>query len=202
MRKGNEMRLILVRHGETDFNSEGRIQGRTAISHLSEKGRKQAVELAERLRRERIDFIYASARHRAMETATEINRWHNLPLHEKEELDEQDMGVLVGHVRGELPPELREIYLRSKTDPVYRIPDGESFNDVTERVRPLLDEIVRQNGTVLVVGCGRMLKAMIHILTGRTFAELMTFWFPNCGIMELEIRDGKTRVLRDEMVPR
>ena len=198
-----EARIILCCfEGLVRVNAENKIQGRTTISHLSEKGLKQAMELAERLKHEHIDAIYTSARHRAVETATEINRWHNLPLRQRTELDEQDMGILVGRKRDELSPEYDKIYTRSKADPAYRIPDGESFNDLVDRVRPVVDEVVRRQGTILIVGCGRALKAMIHVLTGKTFAELVSLWFPNSGMVEFEIADGKVKVLKDEMVPR
>jgi broad specificity phosphatase PhoE len=60
--------LLLVRHGETDWNAEGRLQGHTDRP-LNETGRRQARELADRLAEERIDVIYASDLSRAKETA-------------------------------------------------------------------------------------------------------------------------------------
>ncbi len=74
------MKLILVRHGETLWNKEHRVQGFTDIA-LSETGKRQAERLAVCLRDERIDAIYCSNLQRAFETARVIGQFHALPIY-------------------------------------------------------------------------------------------------------------------------
>ena len=151
--------------------------------------------MAERLHNKEITAIYTSSHHRATETAMEINRWHNLPLHKIPELEEQDLGILAGHKRNDLSAELEATYKRSRKNPDYRIPGGESFNDLVQRLRPIIEKIVKIEGNVLVVAHGRVTKAIIHILTGKTFPEVMAMTIPNGGLVEIDVLNGKGHII-------
>lgn len=87
--------LLLVRHGETDWNAEGRLQGHTDRP-LSDYGRRQAQQLAEELEREEIDAIYSSDLARARETAQIVGERLALPVELDPELREKDWGTWEG----------------------------------------------------------------------------------------------------------
>ena len=85
------MRLILVRHGETEYNREYRVQGQKDIP-LNESGKKQAGLLAQALQHEAVEAIYASPLQRAVETAEAIGRFHQVPIRKLDGLKELDAG--------------------------------------------------------------------------------------------------------------
>ena len=88
-------RLVLVRHGETSWNSEGRFQGRADIP-LSEVGQRQAVALAAALAREEMHAIYSSDLRRAWDTALAIAERHSVPVCREPGLREMDFGSWEG----------------------------------------------------------------------------------------------------------
>jgi broad specificity phosphatase PhoE len=88
-------RLLLVRHGETDWNAEGRLQGQTDRP-LSEFGRRQALRLADDLATEQLDAIYSSDLARARETAEIVGERHRLPVVLDPDLREKDWGTWEG----------------------------------------------------------------------------------------------------------
>ena len=86
------MNIILVRHAESEANRLGITQGQTIDTSLSKSGLRQAKQLAERLKDEKIDIIYSSDLKRAKETADEINRYHKLKIIFDRRLREMDYG--------------------------------------------------------------------------------------------------------------
>jgi len=156
-------RLILVRHGETDWNLEGRYQGQADLP-LNERGREQAKLLAERLRGERIEAIYASDLSRAFETAKIIAEALGHEVKTLESLREVDTGVWTGltleEVESRYPRHLREW----RADPlgVKRL-EGESYLELFERTIAATREIVEAHPdqTVLIVGHGGNMKCII-----------------------------------------
>jgi broad specificity phosphatase PhoE len=122
--------LLLVRHGETDWNAEGRLQGHTDRP-LNDAGRRQAQELAERLAREQVDAVYASDLARAKETAETVGARLGLPVVIDPDLREKNWGTwegLTGDERigveyaGETTEEHRERVLRAVRRIVERHP--------------------------------------------------------------------------------
>lgn len=84
------MRLILVRHAESEANAKGINQGQKIDTSLSDLGKKQANQVAQRLKEEKIDLIYSSDLKRAKETAEQINKFHKLKIIYDERLREKD----------------------------------------------------------------------------------------------------------------
>lgn len=87
--------ICLVRHGETDWNAQGKIQGTTDIP-LNKKGRLQAVESCEFLKQDKWDVLITSPLSRAKETAEIINQGLNIPLIEMDEFVERSFGDAEG----------------------------------------------------------------------------------------------------------
>ena len=128
------MKLIVVRHGQTEWNLQSRVLGRTDIP-LNEKGKEQAVELAENLLPLRIDHIYVSPLKRSAETGRIIADACGADLTVREELLEHDFGAFEGVSRSD------ENYQSAKRNFAVRYPGGESYFDVAARVYPFLKEL-------------------------------------------------------------
>jgi broad specificity phosphatase PhoE len=156
-------RLILVRHGETDWNLEGRYQGQ-ADTPLNERGREQAKLLAERLRGERIEAIYASDLPRAYETAKIIAEALGQEVKTLESLREVDTGVWTGLTLQEVETRYPEHLKEWRANPlgVKRL-EGESYLALFERTKTTIREIVKAHPdqTVLIVGHGGNIKCIV-----------------------------------------
>ena len=117
--------ILIIRHGQTAWNTQKRLQGHSDIP-LNENGRLQAVTLAKILRDEPLDAIFSSDLQRAYQTAYEIAKIHNLPVHQDRSFRERCYGICEGMKDGEI----REAYPESykawyAADPDHFFPDGE-----------------------------------------------------------------------------
>lgn len=149
-------RLLLIRHGETIWNSEMRYQGHSDIP-LSEVGRDQAKRLSARLAGEQIDHFYASDLSRAFETAEIVAAPHGKGVQKMEQLRETKFGAWEGLKFSEIQEQYPEIWAKWRDDPRSTIlPEGESLDSVDERVMGGIKQILElhKNETVAVVGHG------------------------------------------------
>ncbi len=147
------MRLILVRHGETVWNSEYRVQGGGVDSELSEKGRGQIDRLGEVLRHEPIEVILASPLRRTVLTAEAIARHHQVPITTHPDLKEVNVGVFDGLSTLRMPQTFTQLLLEWWMGGRERLPGGESFVELQERAWGVVGPYT-ENGTpenVLVV---------------------------------------------------
>ena len=120
-----EVRIILIRHGETKWNREGRVQGYHADSPLTETGHEQARALAERLAHERVDALYASDTGRTSETASPIGAATGLRVIHDAALRERNYGAFEGRTFAEVARDFPAEYERFRTrDPHYVPPGG------------------------------------------------------------------------------
>lgn len=128
------MRLILVRHGETCWNSERRIQGCRTDSELSEKGKDQAKRIALALRSQNITAIYSSSLKRAMDVAHMVAKTHGLVVNIAPELNEIDAGELEGLSEKDLIEKHGEFWKEwVKCNPSLHAPGGESLKELQKR---------------------------------------------------------------------
>ena len=138
----SECRLIVVRHGETEWNREGRIQGYYADSPLTGHGRAQAEAVAVRLAREGIDRIYCSDLGRTCETAAPIARATGVDVVRDPELRERSYGILEGRTFAEIATEYPEMYERIRSrDPEYAVERGESAVQFSARIVAAMERI-------------------------------------------------------------
>lgn len=147
------MRLILVRHGETIWNEEGRIQGFTNIG-LSERGKEQIKKVAQALSKERVTAIYSSPLKRAMDTAEAIAQFHDLEVIPDPDLREINVGDLEGLSLEELRnnhSDFLEEWKEGKGS--LSMPGGESLEEVQERAWRAIQRITVKHpeGVVIVV---------------------------------------------------
>ena len=148
------MKLILIRHGETEWNKQRRIQGCRSDTRLSPKGLVEADRLATVLRKERIDAIYSSPMKRAAETAQIIADACKMKVELFNELREIDAGALDGLLERELTGTYEAAWkgLRGG-NPSTPLPGGESLQDLQKRTSWAVDRMLEKHvdGTVVVV---------------------------------------------------
>ncbi len=162
--------LILVRHGVTDWNAQGRWQGHTDIP-LNEQGRREVRIAAEAIKNLKIDTAYTSDLSRTKQTYQEICDSLNLtcPVIAHTALSERDYGIYTGRNKWEVKKELGDekfLNLRRKWN--QPILEGESLKDVYDRVVPYYKKTIlndlKQGKNVLVVSSGNTLRALIKYL--------------------------------------
>jgi broad specificity phosphatase PhoE len=145
------MRLILVRHGETLWNKEGRIQGTSDIE-LSPVGIEQARLLALSLKDQTIGAIHASPLKRALQTAEIINEFHHHEIQTHQDLMEMDQGDFEGFSFKELMACEKEFLNKWIADPAsVKMPNGESLIQLQERAWRALETIINKEENALVV---------------------------------------------------
>jgi probable phosphoglycerate mutase len=159
-------RLILLRHGQAEWNVEGRYQGQLD-SALTAAGRAQAEALATRLARQRAAALYSSDLGRAQETARLIAEASGLPVILESRLRERHLGMFQGLRKSEIREKFPDEYRRFKSDSDYIVPGGESARQFAARVIDCLEEIASRHGgqeIVVVTHGGPVSSLLCHTL--------------------------------------
>ncbi|GAX90895.1 histidine phosphatase family protein [Effusibacillus lacus] len=157
--------ICLVRHGETLWNREARLQGSKDIP-LSEVGIAQARIVADQLSKENWDLIYSSDLLRAKRTAEYIGEKINVPHLLDSGLRERNYGLLEGMTRAEI----EEQYPGVLTHPhQHQIPGLETFEALSQRVKETMESIANRHfgKKILVVTHGGTINAFLHSVTGQ-----------------------------------
>lgn len=157
-------RLFLVRHGETEYNKKGMMQGRGIDAPLNETGHRQARLVADNLEPESPEVIVSSGMIRTIETARPLSEKISRPIHSFSELDEMDFGDLEGQKSSNIQKELNDLHQAwAKGDVHIPIPGGESPEEVYERadgrIRNLLND--GENSTKVFFLHGRLLRILL-----------------------------------------
>ena len=158
------MKLIIVRHGETEENKIGIIQGHLP-GILSALGIQQAKKIALRLKDEKIDYIFSSDLKRASDTAKEIAIYHpNTPIQFVQDLRERYLGEYEGKQKSDFGFNSQDY-----TVAYIHIKNGESVEELYNRAERFLHTIISQHpkDTVLCVGHNGINKALIAVITGK-----------------------------------
>ena len=159
-------RFIVVRHGETQWNVEARVQGK-GNSPLTAVGLAQAEAIAERLAAERFDVLVASDLGRAMQTAQAIARRCGHAVVPDPRLRERDFGAGEGMTYEEIDRAWPDVFTRSReTDPDAAVPGGETRRQFHERVRDAFAALAREHEgkRVAVVAHGGVLAALYRLI--------------------------------------
>ena len=184
--------LLLVRHGETDWNRDGRWQGHSDTP-LNEVGRAQARELAASL--DGIDVIYASDLARAHETAEILGAQLGVEVRLDKRLRERGFGAWEGLTMAEIERRFREAHERWRAGEGFGADDAESFKDFAARVLSFVEDVLSRHPheTVLVVGHGGSIRVVHALATGldyvRDHGSIPAV--ANCVVARYEVRDGK-----------
>lgn len=182
------MRLLLLRHGATDWNLEGRCQGATDLE-LNETGFRQAQEVGAALSGDRIDAVYSSDLKRALQTARFISQPHGLTVTVDPGLRELDHGVLEGLTFEEIRASYPDFMRVWRTEPAEApVPGGERLIDVEKRAWEGLNRIVRRHGpdeTVVIVSHNFPILAVLCRITGTPLNRYRSFHLDPCGISRI-----------------
>ncbi len=177
-------RVLFIRHGQTDFNIEHRLQGALPVP-LNECGRAQSRALAHYLKTVPIDAIYASPRPRALETAQIIGAALGQEARQDERLAEIAFGDFEGHTFAEVEARYPTAYRKWESGyRPYRVPGGESRLDVQRRMQSAWDDITG-TANLRAVGVVGHSSAMM-ILLASMFARLPDKAMKNTSITTLD----------------
>lgn len=185
--------LILVRHGQTDWNINRRFQGSSDIA-LNTQGLAEAELLANRIKEERFDAVYSSDLARAMSTAQRIT---TQDITAEPRLREIGFGLWEGLTIQEIKeqyPEEFAAWRRQEAGP----PEGETIHQVAERVKTFIAHLRRHHShdRVLVVSHGGTIGVLICLLLGLSPEQVWLFRLNNTSISEVGIYEFGNVLLR------
>jgi probable phosphoglycerate mutase len=185
--------LLLVRHGQSTWNREHRIQGQLDPP-LSEEGRRQAASLARRLAGHRLAGFYASDLKRAWETAQAVASASGVEPEPAIGLREIFLGEWEGLRTEELATRFPEAWARWTEEPNWDlVPGGEGAALFETRVIAALDAIFERHrhGDVVAVTHGGVIQVALHRVVGRPSHGLFPFRIQNASISVIEKREGR-----------
>lgn len=169
--------LIIARHGETEWNAEGRLQGQQDIP-LNRRGHSQALEVARFLRSVPLIQVHSSVLRRCQQTACSIAEANigRPNIVSSDLLKETALGVLEGELKGQQSTaELTRHYQEFSRDEIrYRVPDGETLYDVAARVQQFFvdrGDLLKGQGIHLIMGHRNVNKMILKYLLGLSFEE-------------------------------
>jgi len=185
--------IVLVRHGETDWNREHRFQGHADVP-LNEDGRAQVTELAEKLAGQRFAAAYTSPLLRAAESAQILGSRLGLAVHSSDVLGEVDVGSWSGLTVREVEDRFPEGFRRWIDWKVEGWDDGEQYDAFSRRVIGGLLEIAARHpgGQVLAVTHGGPIRTALAASLGVPPAELpgRNTVLGNCAVVRIAVQDG------------
>ncbi len=185
--------IILVRHGETDWNKEEIFRGRADIE-LNEVGVRQAELLGEYLGGEEIDFVYSSPLKRAVKTAEAIASHKKLDVNIVQNLFDIDYGEWEGLSLREVKEKYPELYRDWLDTPEQvRIPGGESLEDVRGRAMSFVEDAVMWcgEGRIVFVSHRVVNKVLICGLLGLDNSDFWKIRLDTGGITRFDCGDGR-----------
>jgi broad specificity phosphatase PhoE len=192
-------KIILVRHGKTDWNQELRIQGGSSNTLLNKEGRYQAEKLAIRLSRRNIQAIYSSPLKRALETARLIARHYDIEVVIEKSLREIEAGVMEGLTSAELGVRFSDLLTRDGVS--YKVPEGESLIDLQQRSWKCIQRINRVHVaseivvvshyfTILTIICSALTLPVSHITRFRLSTGCI-------NILNLDEKEARLELFND-----
>jgi probable phosphoglycerate mutase len=190
--------LIVVRHGETAWNAEGRIQGHLD-SPLNEEGLAQALLVGERMAREPFSQLYSSDLGRALQTAQPIADRSGRRVVTEVRLRERHLGIFQGLTSAECERRSPEHYAHFKSrDPEHVIPEGESIRHVYQRVSGIFTDLARRHAgeRVVVMTHGGILDALYRFASGVPLGHPRDFPIFNASVNLVRCEDGRWSIVR------
>jgi alpha-ribazole phosphatase len=191
------LHLMLVRHGETEWNVQRRYQGQSDIP-LSNLGRRQAELVAERLVGKRIDAIYASDLKRAWETAQAIAEKNSLDVLTEPRLRELKFGILEGLTFEEAEEQYPDM-IAAWLEDFNNTPEGaETIDLFNARIVSLLDYLNEKHDEqiVLLVGHGGSLSEILRVVLGLSRERRWYINMDNASLSEISIAEDYVAVNR------
>ena len=188
------MRLILVRHGETLWNKEGRIQGTSDIE-LSNIGIEQARLLALSLKDQSIGSIHASPLKRALKTAEIINEFHHKKIQTHQDLTEMDQGDFEGFSFKELMACEKDFLNKWIADPAsVKMPNGESLTQLQKRAWHAVEAIINKRGNALVVAHNFTIAAILCRIRNINLSQFRSTCVGTASKTIIHFQDGEPMI--------
>ncbi len=191
------VRIILVRHGETNWNLQGRYQGQED-TRLSEKGFLQAQLLAKGLEKVHIDACVSSPLKRSLLTCKTCAALHKLPVTVDGRIIEINHGTWEGELAGDIEARYPEEFKLWHTAPhKVQMPGGENLEDVRRRSREAFDSYAAEydGKTILVAAHDAVNKAIICDILGLDMSRFWSIKQDNACINVLECNNGEWRLV-------
>jgi broad specificity phosphatase PhoE len=184
--------IVLIRHGETEWNREEIFRGRADVE-LNETGLQQAQLLAQYLADQKIDAIYSSPLKRALTTAEKITIYQDVKVNIASELIDFDYGEWQGLSHDAVRQRYDLLYKEWLKNPqLVKIPHGETLNDVRSRTLRLVDRInANHNGTVALISHRVIGKVLICALLALDNSHFWNIRLDTCGITTFTREDER-----------
>ncbi|MCI5504156.1 MAG: alpha-ribazole phosphatase [Anaerobutyricum sp.] len=184
------MRIYLVRHGETELNQKKCYYGHMDVG-LSEKGVKQAKAIGAFFQNRSFDVVVSSPLIRAVKTAEYILGGREQKIVVDERLSEQNFGIFEGFTYEQLLERYPDEFQSWNQDfSGYRIPGGESFSDVRDRIDNYLKELIGRDGTMLLVAHKGTLGHFLASSLGLPLEGYWNFVFEQGSYSCIDYEDG------------
>ena len=187
------MKFYIIRHGQTNWNKEGRIQGKTDIE-LNEEGIKQAQEAKRILKDYPIDMIVSSTLKRARKTAEIINETKQVPIIFDNGIEERGFGDFEGKVRKEIHDEILDLEILDNYNLNKEYKGVETIRSLCDRVWRLIDELKEEytEKNILFVTHGGVTRAINGYFNGANEDGILKdLYLQNCEIKTFEIKEEK-----------
>jgi len=191
-------KLYIVRHGETEWNRDGKLQG-WKDAPLTDKGKRQAEALRERLKEIEFDAVYCSPLGRTLKTAEIVMDGKDVSLIKDERLKEINMGEWEGTKGEEIKKRFPEMYSDFWERPhIYTPICGESFHDLKDRIIPFIEEILEkhEDENILIVSHGCASKVIMSYFEGRSLCDI---WespkLEEACLNLVELQDGEPEII-------
>lgn len=201
-KRGTGMNIYLVRHGETDWNKEGKIQGSEDIP-LNAYGVELAEITSEKMKDIPVEVIFSSPLLRARKTAEIMKRDREIPIMIDDRLREMGFGSYEGTlVKKAVEDENNALHNFISAPGLYQAEDGENFSDVIERARSFIMEVLlpaqNQYENVMLTAHGAFIRCFLRCIEERPLSE---FWggIPqrNCAVTILELKDDRFKIIEE-----
>jgi len=184
--------ILLVRHGETEWNADGIFRGRADVD-LNEKGIVQAKLLGKYLSNSRLEAVYSSPLQRALLTAEVIAGKHSLDVWTEPALIDLDYGEWQGMSLTEVKKIYKDLYIKwEKTPESVKFPGGESLDDVKNRAAVTIKKIIRKHkGSVVLVSHRVVNKVLICTMLGLDISHFWKIRQETCGMSSFSYEKGQ-----------
>lgn len=182
-----DLTVFLVRHGQSEWNLEGRLQGQTSNIPLTALGREQAHHTAVQLANSGAQIVVSSDLLRAAETARIIAQNLSIPLRLESDLREQSLGIFEGRLAADAHRETNDT---DWSNPKWRPAGGESLADVYVRLVRLFRKIQQEfpGGQIIVVTHGDTARTALALLRGENLADMTDAILKNGEFIKLPLR--------------
>ena len=187
------MRLILVRHGKTDWNESGRCQGVSDVP-LNSTGIEQAEKVAFSLKDERVDRIYSSDLARAKTTAEKIAVYHRIDINLRDDLREMNQGIFEGLDFSHIREKYSDILEHWRENPeTLQLPGGEALSGVQQRALEAVADIRCRSGSqnIVIVTHNLVIGSLLCRFAGSSLRQFRDYMVDEASKSVVKIYDNR-----------